>query len=352
MKLDQITTPALLVDLDAMEFNLQKMGGFFARKFCKLRPHFKNHKVPLLAWKQLRYGAIGITCATLREAEILVHHGIDTILIANEIAGDAKAERLADLAKHASVIVAIDNSSCVGDLARAQRNRKSQIEVVVDVDIGLGRCGVRPGEETLLLAKDAVGEGLKLRGLMGYDGHLQGMPPSLNRDAMVLKGSKSLVDSAVLLKSLGIPVDIISTGGTGTYAVSGEYPGITEIQAGSYLLMDTQYVDRGASFRRSLTVLSTVISTRGAEHSVIDCGVKAISGERGLPAVKEMPGVCLKALHAEHGLLELSKGTQTPLSVGQKIELWVHYSDATVNLHSTLYGVRHGQVEEIFRIEH
>lgn len=352
MEIHQITTPALLVDLDAMEFNLQRMAEFFADKHAKLRPHFKNHKVPLFAWKQLRAGAIGITCATMREAEILVHHGIGSILIANEIAGETKAERLAELSRHASVMVAIDNCNSAKDLARAQRNRKTQIEIVVDIDIGLGRCGVRAGEEALHLARFAVGEGLKFRGLMGYDGHLQAVRQSADRDDRVRAGSKSLVDSAALIENAGIPVSIISTGGTGTYAVSGEYPGITEIQPGSYLLMDTLYLDRGASFQRSLTVLTTVISMRGAQHAVVDCGVKAMSGERGLSTVRDLPGVRLKALHAEHGLLEIQTDSTIALTVGQKIELWVHYSDATVNLHSSLYGVRHGQLEEVFRIEH
>ena len=352
MNVASIMTPALLVDLDVMEFNLHRMADFFSDKRCKLRPHFKNHKSPLLAWKQLRAGAIGITCATLREAEILVQHGVDNILIANEMAGEAKAERLAELSRHVSVIVAIDNCSSVKDLARAQRNSKSQMEVVVDIDIGLGRCGVRPGEAALQLAKCAVREGLRFRGIMGYDGHFQVMPQSPERDKLVREGSKSLVDSAILIEDAGIPVSIVSTGGTGTYAVSGEYAGITDIQAGSYLLMDTIYVERGTSFRRSLTVLATVISANRPRHAVIDCGVKAISGERALPTVKDLPGVELKALHAEHGILELSADLKNPLQIGQKIELWVRYSDATVNLHSSLYGVRHGQVEEVFQIKH
>jgi D-serine deaminase-like pyridoxal phosphate-dependent protein len=293
-----------------------------------------------------------MTCATLREAEILVQHGVDNILIANEIAGDSKAERLAELSKQASVVVAIDNCISVRDLARAQRNRKTQIEVVVDINIGMGRCGVQAGEAALHLAKFAAGEGLKVHGVMGYDGHLQAMAASPDRDELVRQGSKSLVDSAVLLEGAGIPVSVVSTGGTGTYAVSGEYAGITDNQAGSYLLMDTLYVERGSSFRRSLTVLATVISTTGPQHAVIDCGVKSMSGERGLSTIKDMPDIRLRALHAEHGLLEPQANSKAPLEIGQKIELWVHYSDATISLHSSLYGVRHGQVEEVFRIEH
>lgn len=352
MKADQITTPALLVDLDAMESNLTTMADFFRERPCKLRPHFKNHKTPLLAWKQMRAGAIGMTCATVREAEILVEHGIGSILIANEIAGEEKPERLAELSRHASVMVAVDNVAAVRDLARAQRSRKTQIEVLVDIDIGLGRCGVQPGEPALQLARCAAQQGLAVRGIMGYDGHMQGVRPSPERDEVVRAGSRSLVESAALLAAAGIPAPVVSTGGTGTWMVSGDVPGITEIQAGSYLLMDNIYVGRGSSFQRSLTVLATVISTRGDRHVVLDSGVKAISGERGLSTLKDIPGAQLKALHAEHALVELDPQSSPRLEVGRKVELWVHYSDATVNLHSRMYGVRHGQVEEIFHIEH
>jgi D-serine deaminase-like pyridoxal phosphate-dependent protein len=354
MKVEEITTPALLVDLDAMESNLRDMAAFFKSRRCNLRPHFKNHKAPLLAWKQIHAGAIGMTCATLGEAEILVQHGIDSILIANEVVGEEKPDRLAELSRHASLLVAVDNCSSVRDLARAQRNRKTQIEILVDINIGLDRCGVEPGEPALAIARCAAELGITVRGIMGYDGHLQGVRPSPERDDAVRAGSKSLVELAVLFESAGFPVSIISTGGTGTHAVSGDYPGITEIQAGSYLLMDNIYVDRGAPFRRSLTVLATIISVRGREHAVLDCGLKAISGERGLPTAKNMPGAVLKMLHAEHALVELNPQSSLfpEYAPGQKVEAWVHYGDATVNLHSCMYGVRHGQVEEIFRIEH
>lgn len=352
LKKEEIKTPALVVDLDAMESNLESMAAFFRDKPCKLRPHFKNHKTPLLARKQIRAGAIGLTCATLREAEILVSHGVDNILIANEICGDEKAACLADLSRHATVIAAVDSRAAVNDFARAQRNKKVRIQVVPDIDIGLNRCGVRDAEAALDLAKYAQSQGLKVCGVMGYDGHLQAIPKSPERDEVVRQGSKTLVDASAMLKSEGISVQVVSTGGTGTYSVSGEYPGITDIQAGSYLLMDTMYVNRGAQFQRSLTVLATVISMRGAEHAVLDCGVKAISGERGFSALKDLPGTELKALHAEHALIAIEPGAATKLEVGQKVEVWVQYSDATVNLHSCFYGVRNGEVEEVYRIEH
>jgi D-serine deaminase-like pyridoxal phosphate-dependent protein len=352
MKLEQITTPALIVDLDAMEWNLKSMAVFFRERACKLRPHFKNHKTPLLAWKQIRAGAIGMCCATVREAEILVEHGIGSILLANEIAGVEKPDRIAELSRHASVMVAVDNESSLRDLARAQRSRGTQIEVLIDIDVGLNRCGTTAGEAALSLARCAAELGLGVRGVMGYDGHLQAVEPGAERDEEVRRGSKALVESAALLEGAGIPAAVVSTGGTGTFAVSGEYPGITDIQAGSYLLMDNIYLGRRAQFQRSLTVLATVISTRGQNFAVLDCGVKAISGERGLPTVKSVPGAQLKALHAEHALIELDPQSAAPLVPGQKVEVWVHYSDATVNLHSSMYGVRHGEIEEIFSIEH
>jgi D-serine deaminase-like pyridoxal phosphate-dependent protein len=349
---EHIATPALLVDLDAMEANLHSMADFFATRACKLRPHFKNHKVPMLAWKQIRAGAIGMTCATLREAEILVQYGIDSILIANEIAGQEKPNRLAELSRHASVLVAVDSCAGVRDLAAAQRDRGTQIEVLVDIDIGLNRCGVEPGQAVLNLARYAAERGLAVRGVMGYDGHLQVLPASPERDERARQGSRILVESAAALGHADLDPKIVSTGGTGTHAVSGDFPGITEIQAGSYLLMDNSYVQRGARFQRSLTVLTTVLSTRGAKNAVLDCGIKAMSGERGLPTFKNLPGAQVTALHAEHALVELDPNRSRQLSPGEKIELWVHYSDGTVNLHTSLYGVRNGQLEEVFPIEH
>jgi D-serine deaminase-like pyridoxal phosphate-dependent protein len=352
MKITEIDTPALLVDLDAMEANLKKMAGYFAGRKCKARPHFKNHKTPALARKQMDSGAIGMTCATLREAEILVEHGFKSILIANELADVAKFERLAELSRRASVIVAVDNECVFPDMARVQRNRKMQFEVVLDINVGLDRCGVLPGEPAVELAKSATRHGFNVRGVMGYDGHLQSEKPSGQRDEMVRRGCKVLVDSAALIEGSGIPVEIISTGGTGTHSISGDCPGITDVQVGTYLLMDTRYMNLGAPFCRALTALGTVISKRDAGHAVLDCGLKTISGERGLPELKGIEGAKLTALHAEHALVDIHGDSSPGIEIGKKLEVWVQYSDATVNLHSRMYGVRNGEIEEVFRIEH
>lgn len=352
MRVEDIETPALLVDLDAMESNLQQMASFFANKSCKVRPHFKNHKTPALARKQLEAGAIGITCATLREAEILVGSGVSEVLIANEIVDEGKLKRLAELCRSASVVVAIDNETVTVDMGRIQRDSKGQIEAVVDINIGLNRCGVAPGEAAVSLARQATRNGLKVRGVMGYDGQHQSAAPSPERDEGVREACKALVGTAALFGNAGIPVSIVSTGGTGTYSISGQCPGITDVQAGSYLLMDSRYMNLEAQFQRSLTVLATVVSKRDAKNAVIDCGVKAMSGERGLPHTKHVCGAKIIALHAEHAPLELDRSASVAIEVGKKIEVWVEYSDATVNLHSRMYGVRNGEVEEIFQIEH
>jgi D-serine deaminase-like pyridoxal phosphate-dependent protein len=351
VRVNEIRTPALLVDLDAMESNLKRMAGFFRDTPVKLRPHFKNHKVPLLGWKQIEAGAIGLCCATVREAEILVQHGVRSILIANEISTVDKIHWLADLVRHADIMVAVDDERLVSEMASIGRKRRATFSVVVDCNVGLNRCGVSPGEAACQLAKIAAGEGLRVRGVMGYEGHLQALPPGVERDTLVSISAKSLVDSRKLIEAEGIPVEIVSTAGTGTYAQAGAYPGVTEIQAGSYLLMDTIYLNRGATFQRSLTILTSVISQADAGRAVIDCGMKELSAERGLSMVKGIDGVDLKALHAEHGLLEV-RNPNSGVTLGKKIELWVHYSDATVNLHRRMYGVRRGEVEEVFEIEH
>ena len=351
MRVHEIRTPALLLDLDAMESNLNRMAEFFRDKPVQLRPHFKNHKVPLLAWKQIEAGAIGVCCATLREAEILVHHGVRSILVANEISTGDKIHWFADLSRHADIMVAVDDERVVADIACVARKRNTTLSVIVDCNVGLNRCGVQPGEAACRLAKTVVEQGLRFRGVMGYEGHLQALPPGGERDRLVSIVGKSLVDSRKLIEAAGIPVEIVSTAGTGTYAEAGVYPGVTEIQAGSYLLMDTIYLNRGSTFERSLTMLVSVISRPETGRAIVDCGMKELSAERGLSTVKGIDGVELKALHAEHGLLEI-QNPEAVVKVGQKIELWVQYGDATVNLHRRMYGVRNGEVEEVLTIEH
>ena len=346
----EIETPALLVDLDVMERNLETMARFFCNRPAKLRPHFKNHRVLELAARQMEHGAIGITCARLWQAERLAGFGIRDILIANEIAGETPIERFVELSREVPVLVAIDNPRVVADMARLARNRKAEVNVLVDVDLGLKRCGMTPGEPAAALAKMVVESGLKFRGLMGYEGHLQPLPPGADKERAVTEAMQSLARTKKMIESSGIPVGIVSCGGTGDYAIAGASAGVTENQAGSYLLMDTWYAPFAPDFKVALSVLVTVISKTGGERLVVDAGCKAISGERGLPSVKGMTGLKLKALHAEHAPIAI-EDPNLDVDVGDKIEIAVHYHDGTINLHKRMYGMRNGQMERIFTIE-
>jgi D-serine deaminase-like pyridoxal phosphate-dependent protein len=350
-KYAEIETPALLVDLDAMDQNLRTMAQFFGAQSAKLRPHFKNHRVLELAARQMEHGAIGITCARLWQAERLLQIGIRNILIANEVAGETSLRRFVELSREAPVLIAVDNTSVVREMARLARNAKVTLHVLVDVDLGLKRCGMPPGEAAVSLALTVAAEGLAFRGIMGYEGHLQPLVSGPEKQAAVSQAMHSLISTKQQMEASGLRVEIVSCGGTGDYEIAGAYPGVTENQAGSYLLMDTWYAPYAPNFRPALSVLTTVISKTDGARVVLDAGVKAISGERGLPSVKEMPGLKLRALHAEHAPVEILEPVDK-LDVGDKLELAVQYHDGTIQLHDRMYGVRNGSVECIFSIEH
>ncbi|MGH9427231.1 MAG: alanine racemase [Terriglobia bacterium] len=350
MKTLELDTPALLLDLDCMESNLKQMAGFLSHTPAKLRPHFKNHRIPALAQRQITAGAIGMTCAKLRQAELLVGHGIKSILIANEIAGEGKIKQFVELSQQADVIVAVDNEKVVADMARLSRNQNTRVSVLVDIDVGLKRCGVTTAEAALRLAQAAVERGLKFHGVMGYEGHLQPIVPGAEKERTVRSSMQLLTDAKNRIESAGISAPIVSCGGTGTYSIMASFPGVTEIQAGSYLLMDSWYHPYAPEFKLALSLLVTVISKTPGERVIVDAGVKALSGERGMPSVKGIHGLRLRALHAEHGVIEI-QDTGVSVEVGDKIELWVHYHDGTINLQRRAFGVRDGAVEEVFKIE-
>ena len=349
-KKQELDTPVLLMDLDAMDYNLATMAQFSREHKVSVRPHFKNHSILPLAARQVDAGAIGITVARVRHAEALVQHGIQSILIANEIVDEPRIKRLLDLSHHAEIVVAVDNAEVIDDMGRWARNGKSTLNVVIDLELGLGRCGA-PVQEALSLAQAALGAGLRVRGLMGYEGHLQKLPDTEESRQRRGEAAKTLVETRQLLERNQIPVDIVTTAGTGSYKTLAGFPGITELQVGSYLLMETIYAPFAPDFRLGLTVSATVISKKEGDHLVIDAGVKALSGERGLSSIKDTEGLRLTALHAEHGIVQITDA-KTSLQVGDKLELWVAYADATVHLHREMYGIRNGIVEEVFKIEY
>ena len=348
---DKLDTPVLVADLDIVEANLARMAAFFKGKPAGFRPHFKNHRVLALALRQIEAGALGIACSRLWQVERLARAGIRSILLTNEIVGENPLRRLAELSRESMVIAAVDNAKVLDDMARIAQEAHTPLNVVVDIDLGLKRCGVAPGDAAAALAQRAVAAGLRFRGIMGYEGHLQLLPPGAEKVRAVRQALEALTGSKTLIERLGIPVEIVSCGGTGDYAISGTYPGVTENQAGSFMLMDTGYAPFAPDFRPALSVLATVVSKTEGERIVVDAGVKAISGERGLPSVKGIGGLRLRALHAEHAPIDL-EDPNAPVKVGDKIELAVSYHDGTVHLHQQMYGVRRGIVEDVLTIEH
>ncbi len=350
MTLRDIDTPALLLDLDAMERNLSKMARFFSAGRTRLRPHYKNHKCPALAHRQISAGAIGMTCATLAEAEALIANGITDILISSELAGGRKIGRFVELARQADVKAVVDNAHAAAALGAASRAAGRRLGVLVDVNVGQNRTGVPAGEPALDLARKVLAEGLWLRGLMGYEGHVAHQVEGPEKESAYDLAMGALMQCRRLLEENGIPIEIVSTGGTGTHHLTPRFPGITEFQAGSYLVMDTEYTSTCKDFERALTVLGTVISKTEGERVVVDTGLKSISGEHGLPVLKTHDGLRLRKLNAEHGIIDVVDPS-VPVEVGDTIEIWAHYSDATVNLHERMYGIRNGAVEEVLKLQ-
>jgi D-serine deaminase-like pyridoxal phosphate-dependent protein len=350
MTKQEIETPALVMDLDAMDYNLSTMARFLPKEKVRARPHFKNHTILALASRQVQAGAIGITVARVRHAEALVEHGIHSVLVASEVVDGRSIKRLVDLSHRAEIIVAVDHPKIISDMGRLAQRANSTVNVVIDLEVGLGRCGV-PLEESVGLARLARESGLKVRGLMGYEGHLQRLPDSDETRRLRNNVVETLVKARRLFEQDGIPVDIVTTGGTGTHKVHSASSGATEVQVGSYLLMETMYAPYAPDFRLGLTVLANIVSKKEGDHLVLDAGMKAISAERGLPSIKDFEGLRLNALHSEHGIVQIMDATPQ-LNLGDKLELWVAYADATAHLHRQMYGVRGGIVEEVFAIEY
>lgn len=343
-----IATPALLVDAAALDRNIRRMAAFFAGGDCRLRPHFKAHKTPAIAARQLAAGScIGLTCATVAEAEIAA--GVcDALLIANELAGLDKCRRVARLSHRADVIVAVDSPAGIALLSQAAVEAGVRLGALVDVDVGQGRCGVAPGEAAALAARVAAAPGVRLRGVMGYEGHLQPVRGRAEREERAQAAMRALVATAEALRAAGLPCEIVSGGGTGTYDISGRVPGVTEIQAGSYVLMDTDYGDVGVPFEPAFSVLGTVVSRPSSGRCVLDCGHKAMTKDHGLPRVKGIEGAAVTALNDEHATLSLPPDAR--VAVGDRIELWPSHTDPTVNLHDVFYVLDGDRVVDVWPI--
>jgi D-serine deaminase-like pyridoxal phosphate-dependent protein len=350
MNIADIDTPALCLDIEMVEANIKRMADYFRDSPVRLRPHTKTHKSPTLAHMQIAAGAIGITCAKLGEAEVMVAAGIHDILIANQIVGPTKIARLVNLAARSQVMVAVDDPANVMDLNAAALAKGVRLRTLVEVDIGMKRCGVAPSQPVLDLARRIVASpGLRFEGLMGYEGHTIFTEDVDERRKKTEASVMLLTDSAELLRREGIPVQIVSSGGTGTYFITGAYPGVTELQVGSYITMDGQYrALAGVDFECGLTLRATVVSTRGDDHAITDAGMKALTHDFGLPLVIDPPGWQLTNLAEEHGFLKRIDGPR--LGPGDKVTIVPNHGCTTINLHDYYYVVRRNVLEAVWPI--
>jgi len=347
MRKNEIDTPALLHDLEVMEENLRAMARFFAGRPQKLRPHFKTPKTPEIARRQLQAGAIGITASKLGEVEVLSRAGLGPILLANQIVGAKKIERLFALPPKPEIIVAVESDLNVRELEQGAKRAGRGIDVIIEVDTGMHRCGTATPEETVALAQRLGAGPLRYRGIMGYEGHAVLVPDKEKRERIAREALSELSRHVEALRRAGFAPEIVSAGGTGTYDITGSWPDVTEVQAGSYIFMDGAYrIVRPDLGRPALTLLTTVISRRG-DRAIIDAGMKSLTNEFGAPAGKELP-IKASKLSEEHGQLDAS-GTE--IDAGMKIEIVPSHNDTTINLHSEYYVMRGDEVVAIWPIE-
>jgi D-serine deaminase-like pyridoxal phosphate-dependent protein len=347
-KKEYIDTPALLLDLDKIESNLKKAADFMATTKARLRPHIKTHKCPVLAQKQVRAGAIGVTCAKVGEAEVMARGGIRDILIANQVVGAKKIMRLMDLLAISDVKVAVESEANLAQLSEAARDRGKTLSVLIEVDVGMNRCGVKTAEEAVSLAKKIdKAPGIKLAGIMGYEGHIIFTFDREEREKAARGCMEALVGVAKRLEKEGFPIGIVSGGGTGTYDMSSKVEGVTEIQAGSYLTMDATYGYLNLGFAQALTLLTTVIAVHG-DHVILDCGMKSITHEFGMPQVLGIKDAAISSLSEEHGHMTVPEKTR--MAIGDKIEVVPTHGCTTINLHDKFYIVRADTVEAEWEI--
>ncbi len=352
MEKGELDTPALLLDMDRLERNIEKMAARCRACDVAWRPHTKGSKTPAIAHKLIAAGAIGITCAKLGEAEVMAAAGIRDILIANQVVGKGKTARLANLQRQADVMVAVDDSYHIEEISGAAQAAGVNVRVLVELNIGMERCGTAPGEPALELARKAeAAPGIIFAGIMGYEGHTVLMPDE-EKEPEVAKAIGLLTETAELIRASGLEVSIVSAGGTGTLSYTPTYPCITEVQAGGGILACVlcEELMLAKGFEHALTILTTVVSRPAPDRGYVDAGRKASNNEYCLPRVVGRGGITFTNLAAEHGYLAL-EGAGTSLSVGEKIEFIPGYSDLTVFLYNTLHGVRNGRVEAVWEIQ-
>lgn len=353
MPVEDLETPILTIDIDAMERNLAKMMTILDGTGVRLRPHLKTAKSPAIAQWMIRGGAVGVCCAKLAEAEVMANAGVTDILLTSEVAGVGKFERLVALAGWVSDFKAVvDNAYSIERIAAISRERGVTTKLLIEVDVNTHRSGVTTAREALELAdRIAATDGVHLVGLHAYAGHAQVRPAEVREPANA-EAMQLLSETIELLREHNHPIPIISGGGTGTCVQDARLRVLNEVQAGSFLLMDTAYRDAGVEFEHALRCRTTIISRPSADRAVCDAGQKTMSHDAGPPEVEDRPGVTYRRGSDEHGSMIVDPAAlDRPLRVGDVVNLLPSHICTTVNLHDVFVGVRAGVVEAIWPIE-
>ncbi len=354
----ELDTPSLTVDLDAFEQNVELAAKFLAGKNKQWRPHAKCHKSPVIAHRLLRAGAIGLTCAKVSEAEVFAQAGIRDLLIANAIVGEQKLERVAALTRWADPIVVVDHFVQAEALASICRRRGTTCRVILEVNIGMNRVGIRPGTDTRELAQGVSRlSGIRLVGIMGYEGHLLTVSDADEKRQKIDSALNILEETRDMMRQEGIECSIVSAGGTGSIAVTAQSAVPTELQSGAVIFADPYYSDRCglAGYTPALRLLATVVSRGKLERGILDCGRKSLHPDIHPPKVmstvegRPLADAAIVGISAEHTTLELGPQSQD-LRIGDKVEVVPGYCDFTMILHRALFGIRGGVIETVWPI--
>jgi D-serine deaminase-like pyridoxal phosphate-dependent protein len=349
-KLEEIDTPALVLDLDAFEANLATLNESLAGRKVRVRPHAKTHKSVDIARAQIAAGAVGVCCQKVSEAEALVEGGIADVLVSNEVVGAPKLRRLAALSRRGKLGVCVDHP----DALRALAESGAQCDVYVELEVGMRRCGVEP-EMAVALAREIKGSRtLKFAGLQAYHGRAQHVRSLAERRAAIAAAAGKVRETKERREKAGIACALVTGAGSGTYMLEVEAGAWDEIQPGSYVFMDADYARNEWAaplprFRHALFVLATVMSRPAADRAIVDAGLKASSVDSGMPEVWQRPGLVYRSASDEHGWVEVGADAAPP-RLGEKLLLVPGHCDPTVNLYDWYVAVRGGRVEAVWPV--
>jgi 3-hydroxy-D-aspartate aldolase len=358
MRLEEVDTPALILELDAFESNVKRLADAVAGR-VRVRAHAKTHKCPEIARRQVAAGAVGVCCQKVSEAEAMVEGGIADVLVSNEVVGGSKLERLAALARRARLGVCADHADHVRELQAAMKRADAHIDVYIELEVGMQRCGVAPGEPALALARAiAAAPNLRFAGIHAYHGRAQHIRSNEVRRAVIGAAAAAVRSTKLLLEKARIPCPIVTGAGSGTFMFEVELGAWDEIQPGSYVFMDADYARNEWAppmprFEHSLFVLATVMSRPGPGSAIVDAGLKASSVDSGMPGVWQRPGLAFTRASDEHGWIEIAAGSAEGAALpelGDKMLLVPGHCDPTVNLYDWYVCVRGGVVEALWPI--